>query len=235
MRRKCIRGRWLKERTTGSRDLPDLRRLPSKSCLFKSDSVEPMAAAAMARSLLLALSCASCAAADAQLRGTNQTLGSLAGASRTISKHVLYDKLMGYWVGQLVGNFMGLPLGACETAMLLLMHSWTHETMKLELKIQDPKIPRPFEFLYTDSPMPIEPQTYYDQHAAHSSGLRCNSDGRGSIPQRLNQLQGAYTDAAWLTLHTRVAEALVAGGAHSATQTCNLKKSQHHQEWAATH
>ena len=22
---------------------------------------------------------------------------------------VLYDKLMGYWVGQLVGNFMGLP------------------------------------------------------------------------------------------------------------------------------
>lgn len=78
---------------------------------------------------------------------------------------------MGYWVGQLVGNFMGLP----------------------------------FEFLYNDSPMPIEPQGYYDQHSAHSAGLRINSDGRGRIPQRLNQLQGAYTDddtdIEFVTLH----------------------------------
>ena len=69
----------------------------------------------MARNLflaVLALRCATAAADVAQLRGSNQTkdLGSLAGASRTISKHVLYDKLMGYWVGQLVGNFMGLRL-----------------------------------------------------------------------------------------------------------------------------
>eukprot|EP00437_Effrenium_voratum_P038022 CAMPEP_0181479858 /NCGR_PEP_ID=MMETSP1110-20121109/43502_1 /TAXON_ID=174948 /ORGANISM="Symbiodinium sp., Strain CCMP421" /LENGTH=433 /DNA_ID=CAMNT_0023605311 /DNA_START=38 /DNA_END=1339 /DNA_ORIENTATION=+ len=129
----------------------------------------------MARNLLLSVLALRCAtAADvAQLRGSNQTkdLGSLAGASRTISKHVLYDKLMGYWVGQLVGNFMGLP----------------------------------FEFLYNDSPMPIEPQGYYDQHSAHSAGLRINSDGRGRIPQRLNQLQGAYTDddtdIEFVTLH----------------------------------
>mmetsp|Transcript_13661 Transcript_13661/g.25632 ORF Transcript_13661/g.25632 Transcript_13661/m.25632 type:complete len:439 (-) Transcript_13661:247-1563(-) len=123
---------------------------------------------------------AACVAADElpQLRGVanqtvaaNQTVGSQSGVPRTISKHNLYDKLMGYWVGQLVGNFMGLP----------------------------------FEFLYNDNPMPLEPQTYYDLNSAHAAGLRCNSDGRGSIPQRLNALQGAYTDddtdIEFVTLH----------------------------------
>ena len=130
----------------------------------------------MARSFLI-LGCVAASADVAQLRGaSNQTVGPFTGASRTISKHVLYDKLMGYWVGQLVGNFMGLP----------------------------------FEFLYTDSPMPIEPQTYYDQNSAHSSGLRCNSDGRGRIPQRLSQLQGAYTDAPWLELSLRLVSRAVA-------------------------
>ena len=52
----------------------------------------------------------------------------------------------------------------------------------------------PFEFLYTDKPMPLEPQTYYDQRKAWGEHLRVNSDGRGSIPQRLSRLQGAYTD-----------------------------------------
>ena len=88
---------------------------------------------------------------------------------------VLYDKLMGYWVGQLVGNFMGLP----------------------------------FEFTYWDEPMPIEPQTYYDEASANASGLNvngpCESDGRGCIPQTLDQLQGAYTDddtdIEFVTLH----------------------------------
>lgn len=32
---------------------------------------------------------------------------------REISKEVLRDKLEGYWVGQLVGNFMGLPFEPC--------------------------------------------------------------------------------------------------------------------------
>ncbi|CAL1131973.1 unnamed protein product [Cladocopium goreaui] len=94
---------------------------------------------------------------------------------RVISKDVLYDKLMGYWVGQLVGNFMGLP----------------------------------FEFTYWDEPMPIEPQTYYDEASANASGLNvngpCESDGRGCIPQTLDQLQGAYTDddtdIEFVTLH----------------------------------
>lgn len=74
-------------------------------------------------------------------------------------------------MGQLVGNFMGLP----------------------------------FEFLYSDHPMPIEPQTYYDEASAHAAGLRVNSDGRGHIPQRLSRLQGAYTnddtDVEFVTLH----------------------------------
>lgn len=77
---------------------------------------------------------------------------------------VLYDKLMGYWVGQLVGNFMGLP----------------------------------FEFTYWDEPMPLEPQTYYDEKTANDTGLNvngpCATDLRGCIPQTLNRLQGAYTD-----------------------------------------
>eukprot|EP00913_Durusdinium_trenchii_P020988 g19722.t1 len=95
--------------------------------------------------------------------------------TREISKDVLHDKLMGYWVGQLVGNFMGLP----------------------------------FEFTYWDEPMPIEPHTYYDEATANASGLNvngpCETDGRGCIPQRLTELQGAYTDddtdIEFVTLH----------------------------------
>jgi len=84
--------------------------------------------------------------------------------TKVIKKDVLYDKLMGYWVGQLVGNFMGLP----------------------------------FEFTYWDEPMPLEPQTYYDEQTANATGLNvngpCETDLRGCIPQTLNRLQGAYTD-----------------------------------------
>ena len=57
--------------------------------------------------------------------------------------------------------------------------------------------------------MPIEPQTYYDVASANASGLNvngpCESDGRGCIPQTLDQLQGAYTDddtdIEFVTLH----------------------------------
>mmetsp|Transcript_69695 Transcript_69695/g.163638 ORF Transcript_69695/g.163638 Transcript_69695/m.163638 type:complete len:447 (+) Transcript_69695:60-1400(+) len=108
---------------------------------------------------------------ESQTFAVNQTLKSLLGGTGTISKGALYDKLMGYWVGQLVGNFMGLP----------------------------------FEFLYYNNPMPVEPQTYYDRWSAGRAGLQCNTDGRGSIPQRLNRLQGAYTDddtdIEFVTLH----------------------------------
>lgn len=111
------------------------------------------------------------------LRGSNLTqakAGNLTKSgwgSATISKGVLHDKIMGYWVGQLVGNFMGLP----------------------------------FEFQYNDQPMPLEPQTYYDLGSGRAAGLRVNADGRGRIPQRLNRLQGAYTDddtdIEFVTLH----------------------------------
>mmetsp|Transcript_1809 Transcript_1809/g.4230 ORF Transcript_1809/g.4230 Transcript_1809/m.4230 type:complete len:433 (+) Transcript_1809:72-1370(+) len=106
------------------------------------------------------------------LRGSSPSLQTI---QKNISKDVLFDKLMGYWVGQLVGNFMGLP----------------------------------FELTYWDDPMPIEPQTYYDEESANASGLRvngpCETDGRGCIPQTLTRLQGAYTDddtdVEFVTLH----------------------------------
>lgn len=101
----------------------------------------------------------------------NLTLTKSAWGGKVIGKDVLYDKIMGYWVGQLVGNFMGLP----------------------------------FEFQYNNEPMPFEPKTYYDLGSARASGLRINTDGRGRIPQRLSQLQGAYTDddtdIEFVTLH----------------------------------
>jgi len=83
---------------------------------------------------------------------------------RTLTKAALRDKLDGYWIGQLVGNFMGLP----------------------------------FEFTYWEDPMPIEPHTYWDYESAKAANLSvngpCEIDGRGCIPQTLDDLQGAYTD-----------------------------------------
>lgn len=88
-----------------------------------------------------------------------------------ISHTQLLDKIDGFWVGQLVGNFMGLP----------------------------------FEFVYNDHPMKILPKKYYDVKSAREEGLKVNDDGRGRIPQRLNELQGAYTDddtdIEFVTLH----------------------------------
>ncbi|CAE8595171.1 unnamed protein product [Polarella glacialis] len=90
---------------------------------------------------------------------------------KTITELELKDKLEGFWVGQLVGNFMGLP----------------------------------FEFVYWDEPMPALPDRYYDEQSAREAGLRCNTDGRGSIPARLDELQSAYTDddtdVEFVTLH----------------------------------
>lgn len=105
------------------------------------------------------------------LRGHGLASGGNLSAGRSISRSDLMDKLEGYWIGQLVGNFMGLP----------------------------------FEFIYNEEPMPILPDTYYDQASARTKGLRCNTDGRGSIPRRLTELQGAYTDddtdIEYVTLH----------------------------------
>jgi len=111
------------------------------------------------------------ASSDAEDVTKPSNLTKAAASGRIIGKDVLYDKIMGYWVGQLVGNFMGLP----------------------------------FEFQYNNEPMPFEPKTYYDLGSARSAGLRVNTDGRGRIPQRLSQLQGAYTDddtdIEFVTLH----------------------------------
>eukprot|EP00931_Biecheleriopsis_adriatica_P008623 TRINITY_DN109778_c0_g1_i1.p1 TRINITY_DN109778_c0_g1~~TRINITY_DN109778_c0_g1_i1.p1 ORF type:complete len:505 (-),score=83.88 TRINITY_DN109778_c0_g1_i1:488-2002(-) len=95
------------------------------------------------------------------------------GTYLNISAASLADKLDGFWVGQLVGNFMGLP----------------------------------FEFVYMDEPMPLLPETYYDNDSATAAGLKCNfQDPRGFIPKRFNELQGSYTDddtdIEFVTLHT---------------------------------
>ena len=81
---------------------------------------------------------------------------------RTISERDLVSKIDGYWVGQLVGNFMGLP----------------------------------FEFVYYDAPMPMEPQKIYNESMADADGLAINRfpDDRCCWPERLAELEGAATD-----------------------------------------
>lgn len=102
------------------------------------------------------------------LRGS----GTEVSSKRWISEAALKDKLEGFWVGQLVGNFMGLP----------------------------------FEFVYMNETMALQPERYFDEQSAREAGLRCNNDSRGSIPARLDELQGAYTDddtdIEFVTLHT---------------------------------
>merc|ERR1719343_1212736 len=109
--------------------------------------------------------------------GTSPTSGENASkpspTPRTIelSEADLRDRLHGFWIGQCVGNFMGLP----------------------------------FEFVYVDEPMPKLPEKYYDRDSAARDGLTVGAGGYGQIPQRLNELQGAYTDddtdIEFVTLH----------------------------------
>jgi hypothetical protein len=81
---------------------------------------------------------------------------------REITEADLLDRLDGWWTGQLVGNFMGLP----------------------------------FEFVYYEEPMPIEPQKIYNESMADAEGLMINRfpDDRCCWPERLAELEGAATD-----------------------------------------
>jgi ADP-ribosylglycohydrolase len=61
----------------------------------------------------------------------------------------------------------------------------------------------PFEFKYNDQPMPRLPDRYHD--VSDTGGFRINQDGRGKVPETLDNLQGAFTDddtdIEFVTLH----------------------------------
>lgn len=100
-------------------------------------------------------------------------LSASAGLSQqydTISQSQLKDKIKGYWLGQLVGNYMGFP----------------------------------FEFVYTDEPIPVFIDRYYT--GFDSTELRMNSnDHRGYVNILGSALEGAWTDddtdIEFVTLH----------------------------------
>jgi hypothetical protein len=91
---------------------------------------------------------------------------------REIEVSVLRDKIEGYWIGQLAGNYLGFP----------------------------------FENLYTDAPIPVFIDRYYDFRALDSLDLRMNTeDRRAYTPIMANAMDGAWsdddTDIEFVTLH----------------------------------
>jgi len=80
---------------------------------------------------------------------------------REIEVSVLRDKIEGYWIGQLAGNYLGFP----------------------------------FENLYTDAPIPVFIDRYYDFRALDSLDLRMNTtDRRAYTPIMANAMDGAWSD-----------------------------------------
>lgn len=89
---------------------------------------------------------------------------------RLIGQDELRDKIAGYWIGQLVGNYLGFP----------------------------------FEGTYTEEPVPVLVDRYYDFHDDSSLSIN-RSDLRGYCPVTINWLEGAFsdddTDIEFVTLH----------------------------------
>jgi hypothetical protein len=89
---------------------------------------------------------------------------------RTIPQDELRDKIAGYWIGQLVGNYLGFP----------------------------------FEGTYTETPVPVFVDRYYDFRDDSTLGINRN-DLRGYCPVTINWLEGAFsdddTDIEFVTLH----------------------------------
>jgi hypothetical protein len=88
-----------------------------------------------------------------------------------ISQKDLHNKIHGFWIGQIVGNYVGFP----------------------------------FENLYTDEPLPVLIDRYYDYRDA-GSGLRMNLDDRRAyIHIMADAMGGAWsdddTDVELVTLH----------------------------------
>ncbi|WPP51389.1 ADP-ribosylglycohydrolase family protein [Catalinimonas niigatensis] len=89
-----------------------------------------------------------------------------------LSEAALRDKIKGYWIGQLVGNYLGFP----------------------------------FENLYTDTPIPILIDQYYDFRALDTIDLKMNHDDRRAyVPIMAGAMGGAWsdddTDIEFVTLH----------------------------------
>ena len=80
---------------------------------------------------------------------------------RTISEEELTDKIAGYWIGQLAGNYIGFP----------------------------------FENLYTETPVPVFADRYFDYRDADSLGLKMNlNDRRGYVRIMADAMGGAWSD-----------------------------------------
>ncbi len=91
---------------------------------------------------------------------------------RTISKAELTDKIHGYWIGQLAGNYVGFP----------------------------------FENLYTDEPIPVFIDHYFNYKDAESLGLKMNLNDRRSFVNIMADAMGGSwsdddTDIEFVTLH----------------------------------
>lgn len=91
---------------------------------------------------------------------------------RRISEPELKDKIAGYWLGQLAGNYMGFP----------------------------------YENIYTDKPIPVFIDRYYDFRALDSLDLEMNvNDRRAYTPILAGAMNGAWTDddtdIEFVTLH----------------------------------
>ena len=91
---------------------------------------------------------------------------------REIKVSELKDKIAGYWIGQLIGNYLGFP----------------------------------FENIYTDQPIPVFIDKYYDFRALDSIDLKMNTkDRRAYLPIMADAMNGAWTDddtdIEFVTLH----------------------------------
>lgn len=80
---------------------------------------------------------------------------------KTITKKELTDKIAGYWIGQLAGNYLGFP----------------------------------FENLYTEKPIPVFVDRYFNYQDADSLELKMNvNDRRGYVGIMADAMNGAWSD-----------------------------------------
>jgi ADP-ribosylglycohydrolase len=99
-------------------------------------------------------------------------LQTVAQEYRPLLESELKDKIAGYWLGQLAGNYMGFP----------------------------------YENIYTDQPIPLFIDRYYDFRALDSLDLLMNVDDRRAYtPIMAGAMNGAWsdddTDIEFVTLH----------------------------------
>eukprot|EP00933_Yihiella_yeosuensis_P024647 TRINITY_DN19112_c0_g1_i1.p1 TRINITY_DN19112_c0_g1~~TRINITY_DN19112_c0_g1_i1.p1 ORF type:complete len:438 (-),score=58.34 TRINITY_DN19112_c0_g1_i1:498-1811(-) len=140
------------------------------------------------------------------------------GRFLTISSKSLHDKLEGFWVGQLVGNFMGLPFEFVyinESMPLLPDRYYDNKTASdagLRCNSQDARgfIPKRFNELqgsYTDDDTDIE---FVTLHAVNEYGLGINYSQMTEFWKAYVHIQVNGSDALWFA--NRVARELMDEG-----------------------